>query len=647
VNGPAPKARGGIAGRVAYAALFGAVLPVLLAAWAARLDALVSLPQVGTRAGGVTIAAAGVLCMAAGMLALWTWGRGLPMSPFPPRQLVTRGIYRLTADPIYVGAVAVAAGVAIAARSPAGLWIVTPVLAMAAVAWVLGFERDLTRRRFGTVDAPLLRLPAPVDDPPSGWARAAVYALVLAPWLVAYFAVERLGAPADARSTYLEWEARLPVLPWTEAVYLSTYLFVLLAPLAARRARDLRTFALRGAWATALIIPFYLLVPLVAEAKPVPGDGLWQALMRWERVGDAPVTAFPAFHLLWACLAADLYVASFPRWRAVFRTMALAIAVSCVTTGMHAALDVAGGFAAYGLLTRDRAIGRLCLRWAEYVANSWREVSLGPVRLLSHGLYAGAGVIAGLAIAVSLAGTAQLGWLAAVAIATTIGAGAWAQLVEGSPQLLRPYGYFGGIAGGGAVAVVAGLVGADGWTILAATAVGSSVTQAIGRLRCLVQGCCHGRPAPDALGIRYQHPRSRVVRLAGLGGTPVYPTPLYSLLWMLAVAAILWRLWMLAAPLPLIAGFYLILAGAGRFVEEHFRGEPQTAEYFGLRLYQWLAIAFVVGGAAMTGVDARRAAAIAGFDPAMIPVLLVVGVVTYAAFGVDFPRSNRRLARLT
>jgi len=139
VRAAAPEVRGGLTGRVAYAVLFCAVLPVLLAAWAARLDALLSLPQIGTRAGGVTLAAAGVLCMAAGMQALWTWGRGLPMSPFPPRHLVTRGIYRLSADPIYVGAVAVTAGVAIAARAPAGLWIVAPVVAIAAVAWVLGF----------------------------------------------------------------------------------------------------------------------------------------------------------------------------------------------------------------------------------------------------------------------------------------------------------------------------------------------------------------------------------------------------------------------------------------------------------------------------------------------------------------------------
>jgi protein-S-isoprenylcysteine O-methyltransferase Ste14 len=642
-----PEARGGRAGRVAYAVLFCVILPALLVAWAARLDALVTLPLAGTRVGGVTLAVGGALCMAAGAAALWSWGRGLPMSPFPPRRLVTRGIYRLTADPIYVGAVAVTAGVAIAARAPAGLWIVTPVVALAAVAWVVGFERDVTRRRFGAVDVPLLRLPAPVDDPPSGWERAAVYVLVLAPWLVAYLAVERLGVPADARTTYLAWEARLPVLPWTESVYLATYAFVLLAPLAAQRARDLRVFAMRGAWATALIIPFYLLVPLVAEAKAVPGDGVWQALMRWERTGDAPVTAFPAFHLIWACLAADVYVASYPRWRMAFRALTLAIAVSCVTTGMHAALDVAGGVAAYALLLRDRTIGRHCLRFAEHVANSWRERSLGPVRLLSHGLYAGAGVMAGLAIAVSLAGTTLLGWLAAITMATIVGAGAWAQLVEGSPQLLRPYGYFGGIAGGSAVAVAASLAGADSWLLLAACAVGGSVTQAMGRLRCLVQGCCHGRTAPDALGIRYHHPRSRVVRLAGLGGTPVYPTPLYSSLWMLLVAALLGRLWMLSAPLPLIVGLYFVLAGVGRFMEEHFRGEPQTPEHLGLRLYQWLAIAFVVGGAAVTGLGARPAPDIAGFDPAILPALLVVGVVAYAAFGMDFPRSNRRLARLT
>jgi protein-S-isoprenylcysteine O-methyltransferase Ste14 len=632
---------------VAYAVLFCLILPVLLVAWAVRLDTLLALPAVGTFAGGVVLAAGGAACMTAGMMALWTWGRGLPMSPFPPRHLVTRGLYRLVADPIYVGAVAATAGAAIAARSPAGLWIVTPVLAMAAVAWVVGFERDLTRQRFGAVDAPLLRLPASVDDPPTLWERAAVYALVFAPWLIAYLAVERLGAPADARTMYLAWDARLPVLPWTEAVYITTYPLVLLAPLVARRSGDLRTFAVRGAWATALIIPFYLLVPLVAEAKPVPGDGLWQALMRWERAGDAPVTAFPAFHVVWVCLAAALFAATWPRWRAVFGAVALAIAASCVTTGMHAVLDVAGGLAAYGLLTGDKAIGRLLLGGAERVANSWREVSLGPVRLLSHGVFAGAGASVGLAVAVSLAGPAQRGWLAAFGLVSIVGAGAWAQLVEGSPQLLRPYGYFGGVAAGLAVVVTAWLAGAEFWTIFAAGVVGGSVAQAVGRLRCLVQGCCHGRASPEALGIQCHHPRSRVVRLAGLGGTPIYPTPLYSLLWMLAVAAVLWRLWTVAVPLPLIAGFYFILAGVGRFTEEHFRGEPQTPEYFGLRLYQWLAIAFVVGGAALTALDGPRAPVVAGFDLGMIPVLLLVGVANYAAYGVDFPRSNRRLARLT
>jgi protein-S-isoprenylcysteine O-methyltransferase Ste14 len=640
------RVRFGIVPRLAYASLFTVVLPVLLVRWARRLDALLVLPAVGTRVAGFVVGLGGVLVLSAGVLALWRYGHGLPMSPFPPRQLATRGIYRVLAHPIYVGAVAMTAGVAILARSPAGLWIVAPVVALAAVAWVEGFERDATRRRFGAEAPVLLRLPGRHDGAPTAWERAAVYVLVLAPWLVLYLAVERLEVPWDARSTYLPWESRVAVIPWSEAVYVATYPFVLLAPLLARRARALRSFAIRGAWATALIIPFYVLVPLVAAAKAVPGEGVWQALMRWERVGDAPVTAFPAFHVIWAFLAADLCAAGRPRWRVACWAVATAITVSCVTTGMHAIVDVVAGIAAYGLLTRGAAIWQLILRLTERIANSWHEVTLGPIRLLSHGLYALAGMVSGLAVAESLAGMAWLPWLVVMALAAIGGAGLWAQFVEGSPLLLRPYGYYGAVAGTSAAALIAAAAGVDAWTFAAAICVGGSLTQAIGRLRCLVQGCCHGRQAPDGLGIRYRHPRSRVVRLAGLGGVPLHPTPVYSMLWVLAVGAVLFRLWVLSAPLQLIVGLYLILAGAGRFVEEHFRGEPQTAEVLGLRLYQWLAIAFVAAGAAVTAMGAEPAPPMAGLDSRGIPILLAVGAAAYVAYVLDFPRSNRRLSRL-
>lgn len=90
----------------------------------------------------------------------------------------------------------------------------------------------------------------------------------------------------------------------------------------------------------------------------------------------------------------------------------------------------------------------------------------------------------------------------------------------------------------------------------------------------------------------------------------------------------------------------LNLTGLGRFVEEHYRGEPQTASWAGLRLYQWLAIAFVIGGAALTCVVTAPAPAPGGLRVGDMPVILFVSVVCYVAYGVDIPGSNHRFSRL-
>jgi prolipoprotein diacylglyceryltransferase len=167
----------------------------------------------------------------------------------------------------------------------------------------------------------------------------------------------------------------------------------------------------------------------------------------------------------------------------------------------------------------------------------------------------------------------------------------------------------------------------------------------VGRVRCLVQGCCHGRAAPPELGIVYTHPRSRVVRLTPFEGTALHATPLYSILWNVVVAALTARLWLVHAPLPMVVGLYSILAGLGRFVEETYRGEPQTPVGAGLRLYQWLAVLSVVAGAAITTVTG---AAAPGVDWNWESVAAAAGfaVVAGAALGVDLPESNRRFARL-
>ena len=115
---------------------------------------------------------------------------------------------------------------------------------------------------------------------------------------------------------------------------------------------------------------------------------------------------------------------------------------------------------------------------------------------------------------------------------------------------------------------------------------------------------------------------------------------------MLASGAALVRLWVLNAPLPFIVGTYLLLVGLGRFVEESYRGEPQTAEIGGLRLYQWIAIACVVCGAAVTAIAGAPAPAPQALPASAAAPLALVFVVTYLAFGVDVPGSNRRFSRL-
>ena len=632
--------------RLAYAALFTVVLPALLMAWAIRLDAVLMLPAYGSVETGVAVALTGVALMTMATRDLWVLGGGLPASPFPPQRIVTRGVYGIVAHPIYLGAVLAAVGVSLATRSASGLWIVSPVLALSAVAFVIGFERDFSRRQFGIVPAPLLRLPGNTDAPPSAFERAAVYVQVFLPWLVLFEAIEFLGVPPDARSAYFDWDRSLPVMPWTEAVYAATYPFALLAPLVARRSRDLRRFALGGILATAIIIPLYLLVPLVAEAKPVPGEGLWQTLMALEREHNQPVTAFPSFHVVWAFLAAALYALRWPRLRWFFWTFAAAQAASCVTTGMHAAADVIAGIGVFALVVCRDAIWRRACDGAEYLANSWWETTLGPVRLMIHGVYAGVGAATGLVIAATFAGSENVIFLAAMTLAAVVGAALWAQFVEGSPQLLRPYGYFGSVFMVIAVAIGASFFGADPWLLFVSFGIGSCFTYAFGRMRCLVQGCCHGREASLFLGIRYRHPLSRVVRMSTLGGVPVHPTPLYSMIWMVFVGLILIRLWAIAAPLQFIAGTYFILVGLGRFVEEHFRGEPQTSVIAGLRLYQWLAIAFVIGGAVLTTLGPTPAPAVPPFDPRFLPIAALVGAICYVAYGMDFPASSRRFSRL-
>ncbi len=636
-------------GQLLYAVTFCLLLPALLGVWASGAAKNISLPVPVSAAVGALLTATGAALSFWGMASIVRWGEGFPMNAYPPARYVTRGAYLLMRHPIYVGFALACFGIAALTRSSPGFWLVAPAAALGCTALVLGYERLDLRRRFGAaLHRPWLSLPPDRDTAAPLGERVAAGVLVFVPWVAAYEVLAALGPSPDAVSAYLPAESAWPVWQWTELVYASTYLFVVSAPFVAKRSADLRRFALEGLLATALISFLFILVPLVAVPRAFEATGPLGRLLLFERSHDTSGNAFPSFHVVWAFLAARAYASRWPRRRPLWLGIAVAIAASCVTTGMHAVADVLAAILVVLLVTRAGRIWGTLRRGAEVLANSWREWRLGPLRVIQHGLYGGmAGFLAVTGVG-CLAGEDFVWPAVLVSTFVILGAAAVAQWIEGASGFLRPFGYFGGALGGivGCLAAVP-VFGVAFWRIGGAFCVVAPWVVAAGRLRCLVQGCCHGAPSPESVGIRYRHPMSRVARRPDFAGQPLHPTPLYSILWNAALGLFLLRLWVLGARTSLVVGLYYLVSGLARFAEEAYRGEPQTPSVAGLRLYQHLALASVLAGIAATTVGTGEVGG--GFHPntAAVVVGLAFGLVAAAAYGVDVPDSGARFARLT
>ena len=632
--------------RVLYGMLFTIILPIALAVWAHFSARVILTPVFLEPPYGLGLIVVGISTMIFGMLALWRSGDGLPMNAFPPTRFVTGGIYSVVPHPIYGGFVVACAGVAIYARSTSGLWLITPVVALACSALVLGYEMPDLRYRFGPPTSSSW-LPADRLGPPSRMERARVYFTLILPWFVVFETISYFGEMPGDVDTYLGFERTWPVLAWTEPIYFSIYLAGFVFPALTGSAKALRRFTLMGYTAMAVVFPLFLLLPFYANPRPFVSTSLLGQWLQLERSPISGAAAFPSFHVVWACIVASA-IADQPGWKKRLVWMwAVLVATSCVATGMHSVADVLAGFAAFVVVRNMPAIWRWILHAAESLANSWREWRTGPVRIINHGAYAGAAATLGIFIIDTLVGAGNSVLVFLICIGALVGAALWAQWVEGSPALLRPLGFYGGMLGSMAGATVALAMHVSLWSTFAAICVAAPWIQALGRLRCLVQGCCHGAVAQSVEGIRYVHPRSRVCRIAHLDGIPVHATPVYSILWNVFTGAVLARLLQLHVEAAFLCGVYLLLSGCGRFVEEAYRGEPQTRVIGGLRFYQWIAIVCVVAGAAITCLRDTAPLSISQFRFSSVGLAIGCGLLAWFVSGVDFPESSRRFARLT
>jgi phosphatidylglycerol:prolipoprotein diacylglycerol transferase len=131
-----------------------------------------------------------------------------------------------------------------------------------------------------------------------------------------------------------------------------------------------------------------------------------------------------------------------------------------------------------------------------------------------------------------------------------------------------------------------------GWRMLDLAAPAAAVGYGVGRIGCLTSG-------DGDYGINTTLPWGvHMAKNALVPPTPptalVQPTPVYELLFSLALAWLLWRLGNKTRPVGWLTGVYLVLSGLGRFLVEFVRINPRL--YWGMSNAQVAAVGSVVVG---------------------------------------------------
>jgi phosphatidylglycerol:prolipoprotein diacylglycerol transferase len=146
------------------------------------------------------------------------------------------------------------------------------------------------------------------------------------------------------------------------------------------------------------------------------------------------------------------------------------------------------------------------------------------------------------------------------------------------------------------------------WTTSDAFAPGIALGHVVGRLGCLLAGCCYGRPTTLPWGITFTNPLA--AQNAGTTlGIPLHPTQLYEAGAELIILIVLLATERRGRPFPgRTVWSYMLLYAVSRFVIEFYRGDPRGM-VGALSTSQFISVLLVPLSVAMLVWLSRRAPA--------------------------------------
>jgi phosphatidylglycerol:prolipoprotein diacylglycerol transferase len=115
------------------------------------------------------------------------------------------------------------------------------------------------------------------------------------------------------------------------------------------------------------------------------------------------------------------------------------------------------------------------------------------------------------------------------------------------------------------------------WPTTDAFAPGIALGHVVGRLGCLMAGCCYGRPTTAPWGITFNNPLA-ADNVGTPLGVPLHPTQLYEAGAELLILVLLLATERKGRPFPGRTFWgYMLLYAISRFIIEFFRGDPRGA----------------------------------------------------------------------